>query len=129
MNLKNEKAWDNYVKNNTDPYGKCIIQVAQRVMELIDGIPVGYEVVNGVRTHQQIFAHPIDAYALVLAANLEITGFMAGAVAKTVADCHPHGEAFRRSWNTSAAFSSESGVKANETPGAVINPALLSIAG
>jgi len=36
LNLKNEKAWNNYVKINTDFYGKGCVDVARRAMEIID---------------------------------------------------------------------------------------------
>ena len=36
MNLKNEKEWKRCVKVNKDPYGKACVDVARRVMEILD---------------------------------------------------------------------------------------------
>ena len=53
-----------------------------------------------------------------------ITGFMAGAVAVMVSQCHSRGDEFRKSWNLANQIGNE-GEKANEE-GSVLNPALLS---
>ena len=111
MKLKNEKLWNEYVAKNTDPYGKCIVNVAKRVMELLDN------------------ENKVDARNLVMRAEKELkaglTGFMAGAVASIVSTCHKKGEEFRKSWNNDVAIGDE-GKKANDS-GGVLNPAIVRI--
>jgi len=93
MKLKDEKRWDEYVKKNTDPYGECCVNVARRVMELLEErsepLRHGY--------------HPdLDTpHGLICKADNDIgaggiTGFMAGAVAAMVSECHERGEEFRK---------------------------------
>lgn len=81
MNLKDQKAWDEWVKNNNDPYGKACVDVARRVMEILDE---GKE---------------FDTYSIICQADKEIkaggiTGFMAGCVVQMVSHCHERGEEF-----------------------------------
>lgn len=108
MNLKNEELWNEWETKNVDPYGKQCVDVARRVMEIMDENPN----LN------------IDASALVHQANKDlpegggITGFMAGAVAQMVTGCHSRGEEFNASWNK------EYGV--DNTDG-VVNPAIMTI--
>jgi len=114
MPIINEKHWNEWVKNNDDPYGKCCVDVARRVMEILDAEPGDF-----------------DAYELVYRADEEIktggiTGFMAGAAASMISHCHSRGEEFRKKWNKSTAIGDE-GDKANAKDGAVLNPALLTI--
>lgn len=113
MPITNEKAWDNWVKSNTDPYGKTCVDVARQVMVILDAEPGDF-----------------DAYTLVTRADNEIkaggiTGFMAGAVATMVSSCHSRGEEFRRKWNVANQIQDE-GEKANKS-GGVLNPALINI--
>ena len=114
MNLKDEKSWNECVKNNDDPYGKCAVDVARRTMEILD---------NG---------EPFDTHELICRADKEVhggqgslTGFLAGAVASMVSECHERGEEFRSQWNVDNQCGDE-GEKANES-GGVLNPALLTI--
>ena len=87
MKLRNKEGWETAIKNNPDPYGGCCINVARRVMELLDD------------------AREIDACGLIHQANKEldarITGFMAGAVASMVSAFHERGDDFKKSWNKS----------------------------
>jgi len=87
MPIKNEKVWKEYETKNTDPYGKCCVNVAREVMRLIDKRK-----------------GPIDADKLICKADNNIkaggiTGFMAGCVARMVSTCHSRGDEFNRSWN------------------------------
>lgn len=107
--------WENWVKINNDPYGKTCVDVARRVMELLD-------------EHHE--SAPLDTYALISKAENEngaggITGFMAGYVAQMVSRCHSRGEEFRRAWNLDNQIHEE-GKEINES-GGVINPAILTI--
>jgi len=110
LNLKDESAWNEWVKNNKDPYGKCCIDVARRAMEILDenkNIP--------------------DDVILQASKELEagITGFMAGCVASMISKCHIKGEEFRKIWNKENQINDE-GDKANEGE-EVLNPALMTI--
>lgn len=113
MNLKDEAAWNEWVKNNQDPYGGACVKVARRVMEILDE------------------GKDFDTWDIVNRADKEtkaggITGFMAGAVAQMVSVCHVRGEEFRRKWNKDNQISDE-GDRANDEEGAILNPALLQV--
>jgi hypothetical protein len=112
MKLKDESAWNDWVEKNTDPYGKCCVDVARRVMEILDD------------------GQPFDTYNIICQADNDInaggiTGFMAGCVASMISVCHERGEEFRRQWNNDNQIGNE-GDKANDS-GGVLNPALLNI--
>jgi hypothetical protein len=108
MPITKESDWDNWVKKNNDPYGKACVDVARRVMEILDKEPGDF-----------------DVHALVTRGDEEtdsggITGFMAGCVASMVSHCHSRGEEFRKKWNHDVAPD-------QEDTGGVLNPALLTI--
>lgn len=112
MPIKDKKAWDKCQENNKDSYGGACVNVARRVMEILDEVD------------------KFDPHDIICRANKEtetggITGFMAGAVASIVSECHSRGEEFRRKWNLDTQIQDE-GEKANEDKG-VLNPALLNI--
>lgn len=112
MPIVKQEDWQACVNANTDPYGKCCIDVAREVMRMLDGR-------DG----------PCDANALVNEADKAInaggiTGFMAGAVASMVSRVHSRGEEFRRSWNHEVQIGDE-GDEANASGEGVLNPALL----
>ena len=116
MKLKNEELWDSYVENNKDPYGGCCVKVAKRVMELLeeDNTPLQ----NGY--HPDIHT----AHGLICKADDDIdaggiTGFMAGAVAAMISECHERGEEFRKSWNNK--------IDEKYSGEGVLNPAILTI--
>lgn len=101
MKLKNEQLWDSYVEKNKDPYGGCCIRIAQKIMEKLDE------------------NKPFDASNLISEVDDEgITGFMAGAIASMVSQCHERGDEFRKSWNKDYGVKSESGT---------VNPAIITI--
>lgn len=112
MKIKDEARWNEYVEVNKDPYGKCCVDVARRVMEILDE------------------GQPIETcHRLICRADDEtgaggITGFMASAVAQMVSECHERGEEFRRAWNSENQLAGEGDV-ANES-GDVLNIALLA---
>jgi hypothetical protein len=86
MRLKNKKAWNEYVRKNDDSYGKCCVDVARRVMEILDE------------------GKDFDTYKVICQADDDIktggiTGFMAGCVATIVSQCHVRGDEFRKKWN------------------------------
>lgn len=112
MNLKDEKSWKEWETKNQDPYGKACIDVARRVMEILDK------------------GEDFDTHKIICQADDEtksggITGFMASAVAQMVSKCHVRGEEFRKKWNTDNQIQDE-GDKANDS-GGVLNTAILNI--
>ena len=114
MPIIKQEDWQNWIGNNQDPYGKCCVDVAREVMELLDEEP----------------DVPINPHALICRADDAInaggiTGFMAGAVASMVSHCHSRGEEFRKIWNLDTQIHDE-GEKANES-GRILNPALLNV--
>lgn len=112
MPIINQKDWDKWVKNNADPYGKCCVDVARRVIEILD-------------ENKEFDTHEVIVKASNDVDSGGITGFMAGCVAQMVSHCSHRGEEFRRAWNTDNQIQGE-GDKANEGKG-VLNPALMTI--
>lgn len=111
MSIVNQKDWDEWVKNNEDPYGKACVDVARRVMEILDE------------------GEEFDPHVIICQADKDtnsggITGFMAGCVAQMVSHCHSRGEEFRRAWNSHCQIGNE-GDRANDG-GGVLNPSLLT---
>ena len=112
MKLRDKQKWNSWVENNKDPYGGACVMVARRAMEILDE------------------GQPFNCHDLICQADDEsgaggITGFMAGAVASMISQCHERGEEFRRQWNKDNQIQGE-GDKANDS-GGVLNPALLNI--
>ncbi len=112
MPITNEKAWKEWEKNNTDPYGKACVNVARRVMELLDEDLTPLH--NGYNPDIHT-AHGLICKADDNVAAGGITGFMAGCVAQMVFKCHSRGDEFRKSHNGDI-----------ETDG-VVNHALMTI--
>lgn len=120
--MKDEKTWASYVEKNKDPYGACCVNVAKRVMELLDE--------DKTPLHEGYHPDINTPHGLICKADRDIeaggiTGFMAGCVASMVSDCHERGEEFRRVWNRDVQINDE-GDKANEK-GGILNPALVNI--
>jgi hypothetical protein len=113
MPITDEKLWNSWVKANKDPYGKCCVDVARHVMEILDKEPGDFDCDKLIdRADREIKAGGI-------------TGFMAGCVASMVSKSHSRGEEFRKKWNIANQVGTE-GEKANKS-GGVLNPALLTI--
>jgi hypothetical protein len=85
--ITDQETWDRQVKVNTDPYGKCAIDVAREVMRLLD-----------LPEHEKFDADHLISLADE-ALNEGITGYQAGCIAQIVVHCHSRGEEFRASWN------------------------------
>jgi hypothetical protein len=107
--------WNKWVEANQDPYGKCCVDVARHAMDILDergevGDP-----------HQLI----CDAEKRLPETEQGITGFMAGAAAQMISNCHSQGDEFRRAWNLKYQIHDE-GERANES-GGILNPALMTI--
>ncbi len=109
MPIINQADWQKCIDINTDPYGKACVDVARRVMEILD-------------TEET----PVtDTNKLVCRADDEIraggiTGFMAGCVANMVSHCHSRGEEFRKQWNK------DMGLAEKDDKGGVVNPAIMT---
>ena len=88
--ITDQKRWLSWVAANEDPYGKACVDVARRVMEIIDK-----EEPEELDTHELIQRadDEIDAGG--------ITGYMAGAIATMVSQCHSRGAEFKKAWNKS----------------------------
>jgi len=112
MPIVEQKIWNECVKINDDSYGKCCVDVARRVMEILDE--------DAEFDARQIIWRACDD---VKAEG--ITAFMAGCVAQMVSKYHSRGEEFRKKWNEEEQLHSE-GDEANKV-GGVLNPALLNI--
>ena len=114
--ITNKENWDKFVKSNNDPYGKACVDVARRVMELLDE--------DSTPLHEGYAPDRNAPHGLICAADDDIkagsiTGFMAGCVAQMVSQCHSRGEEFRKVWNAP--------YKVEDDKGSVVNPAILTI--
>ena len=110
--IKDKKLWDSLVEKNKDSYGKACVDVARKVMEILDTV------------------EEFDCHRIICQADDEIeaggiTGFMVGCIANMISQCHSRGEDFRKKWNISNQIGTE-GEDANKGKG-VLNPALLTI--
>jgi len=110
--MRYEDEWNDTVEKNSDPYGKCCVDVARRVMEVLGK------------------GEEFDPHNIICQADTDtkaggITGFMSGCVAQMVTRHSERGDEFMRKWNGDVQIGNE-GDKASEK-GAVLNPALLNI--
>lgn len=112
MPITRQKDWDVWVKGNTDPYGKCCVDVARKVMEILD-------------EENEFDPHTIINQADDTTGSGGITGFMAGCIAQMVSRCHSRGDEFLSAWNGDVQCKDE-GTKATEK-GVALNLALLTI--
>ena len=114
MPITNQEAWNNHVAINQSEYGKACVDVARRAMELLDEEPGEFD------PHDIISRADDEA----LGEDSGITGFMAGAVASMISQCHSRGKEFQEVWN--AQYDGMGGEEAQENDG-VINPALMTV--
>ena len=95
--MKNKEDWNKWVKDNSeDANSKACIDVARRVMKLLDADETPLH--NGY--HPDIHT----AHGLICKADDDIkaggiTGCMADFITQMVAHCHERGEEFRKSHN------------------------------
>lgn len=104
----NQEKWNNWVEKNKDAYGKCCVDVARRVMEILDD-------------EKEFDTHDIICRADKDVKAGGITGFMAGCVAEMITVCHSRGKEFQKKWNISH------GIKEKDAEKGVVNPALVTI--
>ncbi len=115
MKITNTIAWLEWMNNNTDEYGKAVVDYAKRWAELMEE-----KMEEGAKLEEiaQDTSRDADTEG--------ITGFMYGAAVVILASCWEHGEQLRRWHNLDIQLGSE-GEKANEE-GGVLNPAILNVA-
>ena len=114
MKIKDEKAWQEWVDNNKDFYGKGVIDYAERWANLMESRMENGENLEEIAKET---SHEADTEG--------ITGFMYGAAVSVLFASWMHGELLRRWHNIDIQIGNE-GFEANEGDG-VLNPALLSI--
>lgn len=114
MPITNIKHWDKCVKKNKDPYGACAINVARKVMELLD-------------KNEDFKAIDIlcKADKLVHNGRGEMTLFLAGCAANIIADVHSRGAEFREKWNKENQIGNEG--EAATKKKTVLNPACITL--
>mgnify|MGYP007089157422 CR=1 FL=1 len=120
MTFKDDDAkvkWEGGLAKNQDSYGNGVYQFASEWATRMENALAAdtTKVVSDVAKQQA------DA-----ADDSGITGFMYGCAVGLLSDCWVHGEQLRR-WSNKDVQMKDEGDKANETPGAVLNPALLTI--
>ncbi len=114
MELANGTGWQAARAANTDPYGKAVLDFAERWADLMEAKMATGETLEAVA---ESTSHEADTEG--------ITGFMYGAAVSTLSQCWAHGEQLRRWHNLDTQIGTE-GERANEI-GGVLNPALLQI--
>jgi hypothetical protein len=115
MKIKNVELWEEYKKNNSEGYGKAIIDFAERWANLMEK-----EIEKGLLVDEMAnrTSHEADTEG--------ITGFMYGAAVQTLSGVWHWGEQLRH-WHNLDTQIGNKGEKANKE-GKVLNPALLNIA-
>lgn len=105
MPIVDNDMWQQLVKINDDPYGKCCVDVAREVMRILD---------DG----EDFEPHDLIIEAEHNIGEAGITGYMAGAIASMVSSIHSRGEEFKTKWNKGYSDEPREGV---------INPAIITI--
>lgn len=105
MPISDKKKWTLWVRANKAHYGKVCVDVARRVMELLD--------------EQETF----DTHAIIRQADRDvraggITLYMAACVAQMITQCHSRGREFQAKWNARYGVTRADGT---------VNPAILAL--
>ena len=109
MPISDKAKWNDVVKiNSTDGYSSCCVNIAAEVMRLLD-----------LPENQKFECHDLINKADDNIKAGGITGFMAGAAASMVSQCHSRGEEFKRQWNK--------GYGVPDDAEGTVNPAILTI--
>ena len=115
MKLKDKTAWDKFVALNQDPYGRGVVEYAERWANLME---------------EKLLADPQALLSIAESTSHDadtdgITGFMYGCAVSMLAEVWEHGETLRQ-WHNLKTQIGDEGTRAN-TEGGVINPALLNL--
>lgn len=91
MPIINETIWETYVDKNKDDYGKACVDVARRVMEILD--------TNTSKLYHGYAPDLNTPHGIICKADDDIgaggiTGFMASCVVAMIRKCHSRGEEF-----------------------------------
>lgn len=105
MRIRNHEAWTKWVAANSDPYGKAVIEYAERWANLMEE-RMGNDV-SLLSSVAEEASHDADT---------GITGFMYGAAVRVLAECWEHGEVLRR-WHNLKTQIRDEGERANESGG------------
>ena len=114
MELKDEVSWKKCVESNQDPYGRAVIEYAERWANLMEEHALSGEAIEQCA---ESTSHEADTDG--------ITGFMYGCAVHTLSSCWARGEELRR-WHNLKTQLGREGERANEL-GGVLNPALLNV--
>ncbi len=114
MHLSDPEGWAKFRENNTHPYGKAVVDFAERWADLMEQ-----------RLNAGAKLEDIAKETMRQADTDGITGFMYGCAVAALAHGWIHGETLRRWHNLDTQIGHE-GERANEK-GTVLNPALLNI--
>lgn len=114
MRLKDPDGWRQTVEKNTDGYGSCTMQYAQRWAEMMEEKMDAGEKLTDIAKKT---SHEADTEG--------IAGFMYGCAISILSQVWEHGEELRQWHNLDAQIGNE-GEKANDR-GRVLNPALLNV--
>lgn len=114
MKVKDQQYWNNQVKINVDPYGKCTVDYARQWAELMEA-----KISKGARLEDiaKETSHKADTEG--------ITGFMYGCAVSILSKCWKYGEQLRI-WHNLDTQIKDEGEKANKS-GGVLNPAIITI--
>lgn len=96
MPIINFDKWNKAVEANQDSYGKCCVDVARRVMEILDK--------DLTPLHAGYFPDIHTPHGIICKADHEIkaggiTGFIASCVTSMVSQLHNRGEEFKKFWD------------------------------
>lgn len=117
MKLRDAEGWRKSVDVNAgDPYGNAVTQYAEAWADLMEERMAGDETMLPSIAKQA--SHDADTDG--------ITGFMYGCAVSILSQVWAHGEALRR-WHNLDTQIRDEGARANDKPGAVLNPAILSM--
>ena len=115
ISLADPAAWEEFVQINKDPYSEAVLRYAEIWARLMEGRISHGDTVAGCAEE-----------ASHLADQEGITGFQYGCAVAILSKCWKHGEELRL-WHNLRTQVSDEGKRANEKPGAVLNPAILRI--
>lgn len=113
--ITNMLEWMQWQKNNTDDYGKAIVDVAREAMRILDE--------DETALHDGYYPDMNTPHGIIVIANKNIeaggiTGFMAGCVAQIITTVHSRGEEFKTIWNEPYGIDDAEGA---------VNPAIMTI--